>query len=95
MDSSFHTIRYIIFKNMYSVSPQNCHILLIWYVLNNDFNTNCKLAFKISIKTFSIRFFMHGTLKKGLKYAARTSSGLLVAFAVCSSSLNGREGLKQ
>ena len=68
MDSSFHTIRYIIFKNMYSVAPENRYFTDNWYVLNNDFNTNCKLAFKISIKIFSIRFFMHGTLQIGLKY---------------------------
>ena len=75
MDSSFHTIRYIIFKNMYSVAPKT-DILLIWYALNNDFNTNCKLAFNISIKTFSIRFFMHGPLQTGLKYEnVKWSSG--------------------
>ena len=79
MDSSFHTIRYIIFKNMYSIAPKN------WYFINmvcleRDFNTNCRLAFKISIKTFSIRFFMHGTLQKGLKYEnVKWSSG-----SVCS-----------
>ena len=28
MDSSFHTIRYIIFKNMYSIAPKN------WYFIN-------------------------------------------------------------
>ena len=42
----------------------------------NDFNTNCKLAFKISIKTSGIRFFMHGTLQTGLKYEnVKWSSG--------------------